>query len=106
MRLTPPRLVLLAVLTLLLGLAARDLARPPAQQLAARAAVSAIRAYRSHLTPYLHEVGYYCRMQPTCSHYGEEAIGRYGLLRGSWMTVKRLARCGPWTPKGTVDPVP
>ncbi|MCK4403227.1 MAG: membrane protein insertion efficiency factor YidD [Dehalococcoidia bacterium] len=46
-----------------------------------------------------------CRFQPTCSHYACEAIKRYGFIKGSWLVVKRLARCNPFY-KGGYDPVP
>jgi len=46
-----------------------------------------------------------CRFSPTCSNYASEAIQRYGLIKGNWLTTKRLARCNPWTPSG-YDPVP
>ena len=49
-------------------------------------------------------IGLRCRFTPTCSRYGETVIARDGAVRGGWKTVKRIARCGPWTPLGTVDP--
>jgi len=45
-----------------------------------------------------------CRFHPTCSEYGYDALGKYGLLKGSWLTFKRILRCNPWT-LGGHDPV-
>lgn len=46
-----------------------------------------------------------CRFQPSCSHYGYEAIEKYGLVKGGWLTVRRLARCHPFHSR-SYDPVP
>jgi len=61
-----------------------------------------IRGYQYTLSPLL---GARCRFHPSCSNYTLEAVQRYGTLRGSWLGVRRLARCHPWHPGG-FDPVP
>ena len=46
-----------------------------------------------------------CRFHPSCSNYGLQAMERFGLLKGSWLTLRRLLRCRPFGPCG-YDPVP
>ena len=46
-----------------------------------------------------------CRFHPTCSTYGAQALREYGAMRGTLLTVRRIARCHPWSPGG-IDPVP
>lgn len=46
-----------------------------------------------------------CRFSPTCSHYMLEALKKYGLIKGSWLGIKRIAKCHPWGGSG-YDPVP
>ncbi|HEX8716559.1 MAG TPA: membrane protein insertion efficiency factor YidD [Gemmatimonadaceae bacterium] len=61
-----------------------------------------VRGYQVALSPLFPAA---CRYYPTCSAYAIEALRRYGAWRGSWMTVRRLARCHPFHPGG-YDPVP
>jgi putative membrane protein insertion efficiency factor len=67
-----------------------------------RAVLGLIRVYQSTLGPALPPS---CRYQPTCSQYAYTAIERYGTLYGSWLTLRRLARCQPFGGSG-YDPVP
>jgi uncharacterized protein len=46
-----------------------------------------------------------CRFTPSCSHYACEVITKYGVMRGIWLSIKRLLRCNPWHPGG-YDPAP
>jgi len=46
-----------------------------------------------------------CKFYPTCSQYTDQAIGKYGLIKGSWMGWKRILRCHPWS-HGGIDNVP
>ena len=58
--------------------------------------------YRRFISPL---TGPSCRFVPTCSGYAVEAVQKHGALRGSWLTLKRLLRCHPFT-EGGYDPVP
>lgn len=88
---------------IVLALLAVDFLLPPERQVSARLFLGAIDLYQATLSPLLGSAGVRCRFQPTCSHYGEMAIRKYGTYVGSLKTVWRIARCGPWTPAGTVD---
>ena len=77
-------------------------ASPPACGAAGRALLRAISIYRIALSPWL---GGYCRYYPSCSHYAEEAIARYGARRGLTLGIKRILRCHPFR-RGGFDPVP
>lgn len=61
-----------------------------------------IRIYQWVLSPL---IGPKCRFTPTCSRYAIEALRKYGLFKGVWLTLKRVSRCHPWGGHG-VDPVP
>ncbi|MEO8737710.1 MAG: membrane protein insertion efficiency factor YidD [Edaphobacter sp.] len=66
----------------------------------------AFRIYRSILSPILHAFSpSQCLYLPTCSEYAYIALVRFGAFRGSWMALRRFARCHPFA-KGGLDPVP
>jgi putative membrane protein insertion efficiency factor len=64
-------------------------------------ALGGIHFYQQHLSAMAARAGYRCRFTPTCSRYAEVVIARDGVMRGGWKAVRRIARCGPWTPQGT-----
>ena len=61
-----------------------------------------IKIYQWTLSPLL---GQTCRFDPSCSHYAVEAVEEWGILKGSWLGLKRILRCHPWGGFGP-DPVP
>lgn len=67
-----------------------------------RPLLAVIRAYQRWLSPLL---GRHCRFAPSCSGYAVQALCVHGLLRGSWLAVRRVGRCHPFHPGGH-DPVP
>ncbi len=67
-----------------------------------RLLLALITLYRWTLSPLL---GPCCRFYPSCSQYTADAIRHHGPLRGSWLGLRRLARCHPWH-AGGYDPVP
>lgn len=64
--------------------------------------ISFIRFYQMAISPLKPPS---CRFYPTCSHYGIEAIQRFGAIKGGWLTIKRILKCHPFHPGG-LDPVP
>jgi uncharacterized protein len=64
--------------------------------------IAIIRFYQTVVSPLKPPT---CRFYPTCSHYGLEAIKRFGPIKGGWLTIKRIGKCHPLHPGG-IDPVP
>ena len=61
-----------------------------------------IKAYKYVVSPWM---GSCCRFEPSCSTYGQEALKLHGFIKGSWLTLIRVAKCGPFH-EGGYDPVP
>ncbi|MFO7263731.1 MAG: membrane protein insertion efficiency factor YidD [Bacillaceae bacterium G1] len=67
-----------------------------------RGLMALVRFYQKFLSPLKPPT---CRFYPTCSQYALEAIGKYGVWRGGYLTLRRLLKCHPFHPGG-YDPVP
>lgn len=61
-----------------------------------------IKVYQTFISPITPAT---CRFQPTCSHYSKEALKKHGILKGGWLSIKRIFSCHPWGCSG-YDPVP
>ncbi|MBW1615768.1 MAG: membrane protein insertion efficiency factor YidD [Deltaproteobacteria bacterium] len=61
-----------------------------------------IRSYQYIISPFL---GTSCRFIPTCSEYAFQAVNKYGVIKGSFLSIKRICRCHPFN-SGGFDPVP
>lgn len=72
-------------------------------RMAATVPLALIWAYRRAVSPFTPAV---CRFEPSCSQYAHQALRRFGLLRGSWLALRRLLRCHPLYRGSLCDPVP
>jgi putative membrane protein insertion efficiency factor len=61
-----------------------------------------IKFYQYVISP---NIGPKCRFTPTCSQYAIEALKKYGIINGGWLSLKRISKCHPWGSHGH-DPVP
>lgn len=81
-----------------------DLSREPGEQMSAALLLRGIDLYQVTASPVLKRAGVRCRFEPSCSLYAERTIEHHGALIGGIRAAYRVARCGPWTPEGTLDP--
>ena len=71
------------------------------RKIALKILIGFVRLYQGMISPYL---GAKCRYEPTCSTYAIEALNKHGVLKGGWLSTKRICSCHPWGGKG-FDPV-
>ena len=64
--------------------------------------IALLKVWRAVISPLYGDV---CKFYPTCSAYALDAVTTHGAVRGSWLTIRRLVRCHPWS-LGGYDPVP
>jgi uncharacterized protein len=86
-------------------LLAMDAMRPPQKQVSVRLFAASVEGYHRFIHPF---TGRYvrCRYVPTWSRFAVEAVRKYGIAKGSWLSARRIASCRSSVPMGTNDPVP
>ncbi|MGP8251803.1 MAG: membrane protein insertion efficiency factor YidD [Terracidiphilus sp.] len=97
-----PWLGAILLLALLFG---ADACRMPQNQVSVRLFAASVVAYHNVIHP-LTARFLRCRYRPTCSAYAVEATRKYGIVKGGWMGLRRIASCRKSVPMGTLDPVP
>ncbi len=63
-----------------------------------------LKIYKKYISPIFKAIGVECKYYPTCSDYMRQAIEKYGAFKGTWLGIKRLVRCNPFS-KGGYDPL-
>ena len=66
--------------------------------------INIIKFYKKHISIFFEKWGIKCKFYPTCSEYSIQAIEKYGVLKGVFLTIKRILRCNPFS-KGGYDPL-
>ncbi|HEY2466980.1 MAG TPA: membrane protein insertion efficiency factor YidD [Terracidiphilus sp.] len=103
-RLVNPKLWLIALLAGAILFSA-DALRPPQKQVSVRVFALSVDGYHRFLQPVTKRY-VRCRYSPTCSRFAVEAVRKYGIAKGGWLSVRRIASCKSGVPMGTKDPVP
>lgn len=81
-----------------------DALRPPQRQVSVRLFAASVNGYHHYMHPFsAHFIR--CRYNPTCSNYAVQAVRKYGIAKGGWMSLRRIASCRRSIPMGTFDPV-
>ncbi len=63
-----------------------------------------IKVYKKYISPVTAHFGIHCKYNPTCSEYAYEAISKYGVIKGLFLSIKRFLKCNPFS-KGGYDPI-
>ena len=103
-RLLNPKLWLLALLVVAM-LFSVDALRPPQKQVSVSLFALSVDGYHRFLHPITRRY-VRCRYTPTCSRFAVEAVRKYGIAKGGWLGLRRIASCKSSVPMGTKDPVP